>query len=68
MKEIATRIYAWTYLIFCLCTSMIGYSIHGSVAWAIVNWFFAPLAWMKWLIMQEVNITIIRETFSFFFK
>jgi len=55
------------YLILCLLTSMIGYHIHGSIFWAIIDWIFMPLAWAKWLIMHEVNLTIIKETFSFFF-
>lgn len=54
------------YTIFCLVTSMIGYTIHDSVFWAIVDFFFAPLAWAKWLILHEVNLTIIKQTFSFF--
>jgi hypothetical protein len=47
---------------------MIGYTIHGSIFWAIIDWIFMPIAWCKWLICHEVNMTIIRETFSFFFK
>ena len=55
-------------------TAIIGYHINyinGSwcpLFWAIVDFFFWPLAWFKWLICSEVNITIIKETFSFFFK
>jgi hypothetical protein len=56
------------YLLLCLATSMIGYTIHGSIFWAIIDWIFMPIAWCKWLICHEVNMTIIRETFSFFFK
>lgn len=56
------------YLLLCLATSMIGYNIHGSIFWAIIDWIFMPIAWCKWLICHEVNMTIIRETFSFFFK
>lgn len=68
MKELARRIYGWCYLLACLFTSMIGYQMHKSIGWAIVDWLFMPLVWIKWLIMHEVNMTIIRETFSFFFK
>jgi hypothetical protein len=59
---------SFLYLICCLITSMIGYHIHGSIFWAIMDWIFMPIAWIKWLIFQEVNLTIIRETFSFFLK
>ncbi len=54
--------------IFCICTAMVGYKIHGSGFWAVVDFIFAPFAWAKWLIMQQVNMSIIRDTFSFFLK
>lgn len=49
-------------------TAMIGYNIHGSIGWAIFDLIFYPIAWAKWLIMQEVNMSIIRNTFSFFMQ
>jgi hypothetical protein len=56
------------YPIFAFCTAMIGYTIHNSVGWSILDFLFAPVAWMKWLVMHQVNITIIKETFSFFIQ
>ena len=56
------------YTIFCVLTAMIGYTIHGSFIWAIADFFFAPLAWLKWLILHEVTLTIIKETFTWFFN
>jgi hypothetical protein len=56
------------YTIITTATAMIGYNIHGSIGYAIVDFFFAPIVWIKWLIYHEVNLTIIKETFSFFFK
>ena len=56
------------YRIVCVCTAMIGYNIHGSVGWSILDFFFAPLVWIKWLVLHEVNLTIIKDTFSFFFN
>ena len=56
------------YPILAFCTAMIGYTIHTSIFWSIMDFFFAPFAWMKWLIMHQVNITIIKETFSFFIQ
>jgi hypothetical protein len=55
-------------IIMATITSMIGYHIHQSLFWAIVDWCFFPLAWIKWLICEEVSMKIIRETFSFFFN
>ena len=54
------------YIICACCTSMVGYHIHGSFFWAIVDWPFWPFAWVKWLIMHEVNLSIIKATFEFF--
>lgn len=57
----------WGWLIAIL-TSMIGYHIHGSVGYAILNFFFWGISWIVWLVQQKVNLTIIKETFSFFFQ
>ena len=56
------------YLIFAVCTSMIGYHIHNSLFWAIVDLFFTPIAWAKWLICHEVTLSIIKTTFTWFFN
>ena len=56
------------YFIIGIITAMIGYNIHNSLLWAFLDWMFWPLAWAKWLICQEVTLTIIKETFSFFFR
>ena len=55
-------------LLFGLPTAMIGYHIHGSVFWAIMDFFFWAFAWLKWIICQEVNVSIIKATFSWFFQ
>ena len=56
------------YSLICLLTAMVGYNIHGSLFWSIIDFFFTPFAWAKWLIMHQVNLTIIKSTFSFFFS
>lgn len=56
------------YFMFCVITAMIGHTIHQSDFWAVMDFLFAPFAWFKWFICQEVNISIIKETFSWFFK
>lgn len=56
------------WIFIAIATAIIGYEIHGSVFWAIVDWIFWPLAWLKWLICQEVNISIIKDAFAFFLK
>lgn len=58
--------FTWVFAIF---TAIVGYTVNNeSLFWAIVDFFFWPLAWIKWLICQDVNISIIKESFSFFFQ
>lgn len=56
------------YTVFCVCTAMIGYTIHNSIFWSIMDFIFCPFAWIKWLICHEVTLSVIKETFSWFFK
>lgn len=55
------------YLIFSVLTAKIGYAIHGSIFWAIMDFLFTPFAWIKWILLEEININIIKQTFSWFF-
>ena len=52
--------------IICGATALIGHAIHGSIFWSVVDFFFAPIAWLKWFICKEVTLEIIKRTFSFF--
>lgn len=54
--------------VIAMCTAIIGHAIHGSFFWSVMDFFFYPLAWIKWIICQEVTMTIIRSAFSWFFK
>lgn len=56
------------WLVFDLLTAMIGYTIHHSIFYSIINFIFSPLAWCYWLITHNVDMTVIRETFSWFFN
>ena len=56
------------YLLFCVCTGIIGYHKHHDIFWAIIDSIFSPIAWIKWLIYEEVNITLIKHSFEFFLK
>ena len=67
-KKITIKLFNFPYVLFQLPTAMIRYTIHNSVFWTAMDFIFAPLAWCKWLIFQEVNMSIIKETFSFFLK
>jgi hypothetical protein len=49
-------------------TAIIGYAIHHSIFWSVMDFIFLPLAWIKWLICQEVSVSVIKSAFSFFLK
>lgn len=51
-----------------LATAVIGFHIHHSVFWSIIDFFFSPFAWLKWMICQEVTVSVIKESFVWFFK
>lgn len=55
---------------FCaLFTGIVGYTINnGSIFWAVVDFLFWPYAIIKWLICQEICISVIKDAFSFFMK
>ncbi len=55
------------YQMFCIGTAMIGYTIHNNIFYSIINFLLAPISWIWWFIGHDVNISIIRETFKFFY-
>lgn len=55
-------------LIFATCTAIIGQVIHGSFWWGIIDFFFSPLVWIKWLICKDVTLSIIKEAFNWFLQ
>ena len=54
------------YLIFGAATSIIGYNIHNSIFWSIVDFILAPFVWIKWFIYKEVTLSIIKQSFNWF--
>jgi shikimate 5-dehydrogenase len=56
------------YLILCILTAMVGYTIHHNVGYAVLNFIFAPISIAYWLVTHQINISVLRETFSFFLK
>lgn len=55
------------YLIVCVLTSMVGYTIHGSLFWSIIDFLFAPIAIVKWIVCKEMTLEVIKQTFEWFF-
>lgn len=64
MKQIGS----FVYFFFAVATAMIGHVIHHSIFWSVMDFFFAPLAWLKWLICHQVSISIVKTAFSFFLQ
>ena len=64
MKQLLSLLY----LIGSICTAVVGMQIHGSFGYAILNFFFAPISWIYWLITHQVSISIIKDAFAFFFQ
>ena len=61
-------LFQFIYFLIGIATAMIGHTIHHSLFWSIMDFLFTPFAWAKWLICQEVTLTIIKHTFDFFLK
>lgn len=53
------------WLVFSLPTAMIGHHMHGGWFWTVMDFCFWPLAWAKWLICQDVSVSVIKGTFAF---
>ncbi len=69
MSEKESNNYANTWhLLFGTLTSIIGYEIHRSMFWAVVDFFLYPFVWIKWLIFHEVSVSIIDNAFDWFFN
>jgi len=53
---------------------MIGYQINVTAGsscpfvWAVIDFFAWPLAWFKWLVCQQVNVTLVKQTFAALFN
>jgi hypothetical protein len=62
------KFFGFLYLIFDVATAMVGNTIHGSTFWSIMDFLFAPLAWIKWLLYHEVSLSVLHQTFDFFLK
>lgn len=57
--------FPFKFWVFGVPTTIIGWAIHGSIFWSIMDLIFWPFAWIKWLIFEEVTIEIITHAFDF---
>lgn len=60
------RLASALYAIFSLCTAIVGFQIHHSTAWAVVDFFFPGVAWIFWICEHEVNLSTIKSAFGWF--
>jgi hypothetical protein len=58
------RISGLLFLLFQVAVAMIGYHMHKDIGWAIVDFIFAPIVAIYWLVTNQVNLTLIKETFE----
>lgn len=56
------------YIIVSILTSMVGYTIHHSIFWSIMDFLFTPIAWIKWIIFHEVTLNVLKDSFAWFFN
>lgn len=57
--------YSFVYFILQVMTAMVGYTIHHSLFWSIMDFLFMPFAIVKWLICHQLTLTVLKETFKF---
>ena len=60
------RLGGFIYLLICIATVMIDWTMNHSIWFAFWSFFFTPICWIWWLLAQTINIHIIHQTFSFF--
>jgi len=61
------------HLLIQIATAMLAYTINVNansscpLFWAIVDFFppFTWIAWIKWFVCHQINMTVIHQTFSF---
>jgi hypothetical protein len=56
------------YLICAVITGMVAWTITHHWVWVLLCFIFWPVAWVYWLVTHQVNLSIIKETFPWFFK
>ena len=55
--------------VLAVIVGMIGYKLNNdSLFWGIIDGLFYPIALIKWIVCDELTLTLIKQTFPFFFK
>ena len=43
------------WMLFGAGTAIVGYQIHSSIFWSLCDLVFAPITWVKWLVLISVS-------------
>jgi hypothetical protein len=54
------------YTFFAILTTVIGWNMHHSIFFAVMDFLFWPLVWLKWLLLQQVTLSFIKSCFTNF--
>ena len=58
--------YSW---VMALIVGMMGYTLNdNSIGWGIIDGIFYPIVLIKWIICEELTLSLIKNTFPFFFN
>ena len=60
--------YSLLFIVCELITANVGFHKHHSLFWTIIDVILMPITWIKWILLQEVNLTMIEQSFNWFLK
>jgi hypothetical protein len=55
------------YVLVACFSAMVGWTLHHSIGYAILNWIFWWISLPYWLITHKLTLSVIKQTFSWFF-
>lgn len=54
--------------LFSVFTAIIGVELHTLNIWTVIDFIFAPIVFIYWLLTHQVTIQIIKDSFDFLYK
>jgi len=51
-----------------ILTAMVGFTIHGSIFWACMDFIFWPVALCYWLVTHQLTASVVKITFAFLYQ
>jgi hypothetical protein len=58
-------------ILICIASGLIGYQVNLECGdptpklWAILDFIFWPIVWIKWLIFHQIHLSTIKAAFAF---